>query len=103
MPDEKKKRRRHDIRRLKLNELSLVDNPANQHAHVSIFKRADPVPTVAEAEPTTVEMFAKRREATHEAVEALAIEKAKTLGCTVEQAYTQIVMGSPQLQRALAR
>lgn len=38
-----KSNKKHQIKNMKLHEISLVDNPANQHAHVTLFKSQDAI------------------------------------------------------------
>lgn len=71
--------------KFRITELSGVDRPAQEGARAVIMKKA--APPAPSPEPVT---FAKRREATRDALDALATAKARAEGISFAKAYDRL-------------
>jgi hypothetical protein len=82
--------------KFKLTELSGCDRPAQAGATVAFLKREDGIPPAA-VEPDPV----IRKAAVLAGVEALAKARAADSGVSYERAYSDLILGSPELAAAV--
>lgn len=95
------------LKGLRLLELSLVDNPANKHAQVSIFKRADGEPPEDKDMPTPAEQISdlEKRLAASEASLATVnstLNKANTDLAAAQKAATEAAERATKAEGELA-
>lgn len=72
------------MRNIRIKELSLVDNPANQHSHVSVFKRADPAVEYWKRDFTQAERDAAAESGTAMSDGSFPIKNAKDLANAIK-------------------